>query len=85
MEQVRLIIHQLCYSVGCQSIAHLYNFFNMIFCHFHTSANVVMLFLTVLHQNQLTHTDLKPENMLFVNDEYETIKNNKVSQNIAFL
>lgn len=33
---------------------------------------------TVLHQTNLTHTDLKPENMLFVNDEYEITKVSKV-------
>ena len=36
--------------------------------------------LSVLHENQLTHTDLKPENILFVNSEFETLYNeHKVS------
>ena len=31
--------------------------------------------LTVLHDNELTHTDLKPENILFVNSEADIIYN----------
>ena len=31
--------------------------------------------MTVLHENQLTHTDLKPENILFVNSDADIIYN----------
>lgn len=36
--------------------------------------------VTVLHDNQLTHTDLKPENILFENSDYETIYLTKKSK-----
>lgn len=33
--------------------------------------------VSVLHENQLTHTDLKPENILFVNSDFEVVYNSK--------
>ena len=37
--------------------------------------NFILFFLAVLHSIRLTHTDLKPENMLFVNSDYDVYWN----------
>lgn len=49
------------------------------FC-FLTSFFITFLFLTitVLHENELTHTDLKPENILFCSSEFDTELTRKV-------
>ena len=41
--------------------------------------------VSVLHENQLTHTDLKPENILFVNSDFETIYNSKRVSNYGLV
>ena len=37
--------------------------------------NFILFFFVVLHSIRLTHTDLKPENMLFVNSDYDVYWN----------
>lgn len=38
---------------------------------------VLIVQLSVMHENHLTHTDLKPENMLFIDDSYEMVKSSR--------
>lgn len=41
-------------------------------------ANLIFLnHFLVMHDNDLTHTDLKPENVLFVDSDYEVIYNSR--------
>ncbi|XP_076362106.1 serine/threonine-protein kinase Doa-like [Tachypleus tridentatus] len=35
-----------------------------------------------LHENQLTHTDLKPENIMFVNSDYDVVYNSKKNREV---
>jgi thiamine kinase-like enzyme len=50
--------------------------------YFQSHFNLPIIFTSVLHSMSLCHTDLKPENMLFVDSSYDLLYNEKMVGNL---
>ncbi|NXC19819.1 CLK1 kinase, partial [Corythaeola cristata] len=64
LDHIRQMAYQICTSVNCEYVSFLLS--SILFVEF---ANYIC-YLAVLHLNKLTHTDLKPENIVFVTSDY---------------